>query len=174
MRFHETNDISWNFSGVTLGFHEIFEVLCRLSVLLSVLSKDDCKILASFEQIQNFKVSHFSMAKVKKVNIAVTYNQMDEWTDGHPYIYLLRWRHWYCFFHHEGDEFRERDRPIPHRKQHEIRKSIRSEKYSLNLNLASSAEVTSYLIKLFPLHKKARPFVPLQPLQPCLTCCYGS
>ncbi len=31
-----------------------------------VLAKDDCKITISFEQIQNFKVSHFSMAKVKK------------------------------------------------------------------------------------------------------------
>jgi len=41
--------------------------------LLSVLSKYDYKILVSFEQIQNFKVSHFSMAKVKKVNISVTY-----------------------------------------------------------------------------------------------------
>ncbi len=36
--------------------------------------KDDCKILASFEQIWNFKVLHFLMAKVKKVNIAVTYD----------------------------------------------------------------------------------------------------
>jgi hypothetical protein len=66
-----------------MTFHEIsvvysrlswsFEVLCRLSLSLLVLSKDDCKILASFKQIQNFKVSHFSMAKVTKVNIAVTY-----------------------------------------------------------------------------------------------------
>jgi hypothetical protein len=36
-------------------------------------SKDDCKISGSFEQIRNFKVSHFSMAKVIKVNIAVPY-----------------------------------------------------------------------------------------------------
>jgi hypothetical protein len=44
-----------------------FKVLCRLSVLL----KDDFKISVSFKQIQDFKVVHFSMAKVKKVNIAV-------------------------------------------------------------------------------------------------------
>jgi hypothetical protein len=50
-----------------------FKVLCRLLVLLLVLSKDDCKILVSFELIQNLKVLYFSMAKVKKVNIAVTY-----------------------------------------------------------------------------------------------------
>jgi hypothetical protein len=41
--------------------------------LHSVLSKDDCKISASFKQIQNFDVSNLAMAKVKKVNIAVTY-----------------------------------------------------------------------------------------------------
>jgi hypothetical protein len=35
--------------------------------------KDVCKILVSFELIRNFKVSRFSMAKVIKVNIAVTY-----------------------------------------------------------------------------------------------------
>jgi len=51
--------LSWN-----------FEVLCWLSVLLSVLSKDDCKISVSFKQIWNFKVSHFLMAKVEKVNTA--------------------------------------------------------------------------------------------------------
>jgi hypothetical protein len=43
-----------------------------------VLSKVDCKILVSFEQIQNFEVSNLAMAKVKKVNIAVTYARMDE------------------------------------------------------------------------------------------------
>jgi hypothetical protein len=50
-----------------------FKELCRLLVLLSVLSKDDFKILVSFELIQNLKVLYFSMAKVKKVNITVTY-----------------------------------------------------------------------------------------------------
>jgi hypothetical protein len=50
-----------------------FKVLCRLSVSLSVHLKDDCKILVAFKQIQNIKVSHFWMAKVKKVNITFTY-----------------------------------------------------------------------------------------------------
>ncbi len=50
------------------------DVLCWLSVSLSVLSKVDCKFLVSFEQIQNFKVSSLAMAKVKKVNMAVTYS----------------------------------------------------------------------------------------------------
>jgi hypothetical protein len=40
--------------------------------VLSILSKDDYKISVSIEQIQNFKVSNFGMAKVKKVNITVT------------------------------------------------------------------------------------------------------
>jgi hypothetical protein len=37
-----------------------------------VLSKVDFKISVSFTQIPNFEVSNFAMAKVKKVNIAVT------------------------------------------------------------------------------------------------------
>jgi len=41
--------------------------------LLSVLLKDDSKISASFVQIRNFEVLNFAMAKVQKVNIAVTY-----------------------------------------------------------------------------------------------------
>jgi hypothetical protein len=41
-------------------------------VLLSVLPKVGCKISVSFEQIQNFKVLNLGMAKVKKLNIAVT------------------------------------------------------------------------------------------------------
>jgi len=41
--------------------------------LLSVLSKDDSKILVSFIEIQNFEVSNLAMVKVQKVNIAVTY-----------------------------------------------------------------------------------------------------
>jgi hypothetical protein len=39
-----------------------------------VLSKFDCKISVLFRQIQNFEVSNLAMAKVKKINIAVTYN----------------------------------------------------------------------------------------------------
>ena len=67
MRFHQTNDISRNFCGITLGFHEVSKL-----VSLLVLLKDDCKILVLFEQIQNFEVLNLAMAKVKKVNIAVT------------------------------------------------------------------------------------------------------
>jgi hypothetical protein len=36
--------------------------------------KDDFKILVPFKPVQNLKVSHFLAAKVKKVNIAVTYS----------------------------------------------------------------------------------------------------
>ncbi len=38
----------------------------------SVLSKVDSKISVSFGQIRNFEVLNLAMAKVKKVNIAVT------------------------------------------------------------------------------------------------------
>ncbi len=69
-----------------------FEVLCRLSVLLTALSKDDCKSLVSFEQIQNFKVLHFLMANVRKVNITVTYWKEDsvwyEWLVYNSFLFL--------------------------------------------------------------------------------------
>jgi hypothetical protein len=42
---------------------------------LLVLSKVDHKISASFGLIQNFEISDLTMAKVKKVNIAVTYHE---------------------------------------------------------------------------------------------------
>jgi hypothetical protein len=45
-------------------------------VWLLVLSKVECKISVSFEQIKNFKVLNLGMAKVKKLNIAVTYSAL--------------------------------------------------------------------------------------------------
>ncbi len=73
MRFHKTNKISQNFSGITIDFCEIAKSFVDFrSLSLSLPSKDDCKILVTFEQIQNFKILHFLMAKVIKVNIAVT------------------------------------------------------------------------------------------------------
>jgi hypothetical protein len=41
--------------------------------LISVLSKVDLKILVSFGLIQNFEILDLVIAKVKKVNIAVTF-----------------------------------------------------------------------------------------------------
>jgi hypothetical protein len=38
------------------------------------------KILVSFVQIQNFEVSNLAMAKVQKVNIAVTYRKTNDIT----------------------------------------------------------------------------------------------
>jgi hypothetical protein len=64
---------SSNYSKCTLPFNGTVHFKMLL-VLLSLLLKDDCKILVSFEQIRNFEVSNFAMAKVKKVNIAVTYS----------------------------------------------------------------------------------------------------
>jgi hypothetical protein len=48
--------------------------MAQLSLSLSVLSKVDRKISVSFVLIQNFKISDSAMAKVEKVNIAVTYS----------------------------------------------------------------------------------------------------
>ncbi len=72
MKFCKANNISRNFSGIKLCFYSIAIYFVDFLVLLLVLSKDDCKILVLFEHIQNFEVSNLTMAKVKKVNIAVT------------------------------------------------------------------------------------------------------
>ncbi len=64
MRFHKTNKISQSFSGTLLLLS--CDILCWLSVLLLVLSKDDWKNLISFKQIQIFEVSNLAMVKVKK------------------------------------------------------------------------------------------------------------
>jgi hypothetical protein len=63
MKFHE---ISWY--KTLLAFN--CDVLNWLS--LSVLSKVDCKISVLIGLIQNFEISDLVMAKVKKLNIAVT------------------------------------------------------------------------------------------------------
>jgi hypothetical protein len=54
----------------------IFNVFCWLSLLISVLSKVARKILVLLELIQNFEISDLVMAKVKTVNVAVTYPQL--------------------------------------------------------------------------------------------------
>jgi hypothetical protein len=52
-------------------------------VLLSVLLKVDFKTSVSFQQIQIFEVSNLAMAKVKKVNITVTYQMSTyQWVVG--------------------------------------------------------------------------------------------
>jgi len=43
-----------------------------------MFSKVDCKILVSIGLIQNFENLDLAMAKVKKVNISVTYSQIEE------------------------------------------------------------------------------------------------
>ncbi len=73
MRFHKTNDISQNFSGKTLEFCEILKYFVDFQFRFQYFQKMTAKFQLLLKQIWNFKVSHFSMAKVKKVNIAVTY-----------------------------------------------------------------------------------------------------
>ncbi len=72
MIFHETNEISLKFSQYNNLLLFTCDILCCLSLSLSVLLKVDRKIFISFGLIQNFKVSKLAMAKVKKVNITNT------------------------------------------------------------------------------------------------------
>jgi hypothetical protein len=47
---------------------------------LSVLSKVDCKISVSFEQIRNFKVLNLAMVKVKKVKSQLPNCEYDKYS----------------------------------------------------------------------------------------------
>jgi hypothetical protein len=72
-RFQETNKISRNFSGITIDFREIAKSFFDFRFRFCYLQKMTVKFRCLSELIQNFKVLHFLMAKVIKVNIAVTY-----------------------------------------------------------------------------------------------------
>ncbi len=62
LRHRQTQSLWYNNCLVSFSC----DVLCWLSVLALVLSKDDCKISVSFEQVQNFEVSNLAIVKVKK------------------------------------------------------------------------------------------------------------
>ncbi len=75
MRFHKTNDISQNFSGIILCFCSVAMYFVDFQFSFRYFQKMTAKFHISFEQIRNFKVSNLVMAKVEKVNMAVTYFQ---------------------------------------------------------------------------------------------------
>ncbi len=76
MRFHKTNNISQNFSGITFDFREILKyfVVFRFQFFQKMTAK--FRFLLNRFEISKF--SDFLMVKVKKVNIAITYSQI--WT----------------------------------------------------------------------------------------------
>ncbi len=59
----------------TLGFCEVSSTLETFGFAFGTV-KRWAQNFGFFQTIQNFKVSHFAMAKVKKVNIEVAYSQM--------------------------------------------------------------------------------------------------
>ncbi len=67
MKFHESNKISQNFIVILLCFHLVLMYFIDFCFRFQCFQK-----LVLLEQIQNLKVLNLSMAKVKKVNIAVT------------------------------------------------------------------------------------------------------
>jgi hypothetical protein len=58
--------------GIQLQEEEDCDVLCWLSLSLSVISKFDCRILVSLGQFWNFELSNLPIVRVKKFNIADT------------------------------------------------------------------------------------------------------
>ncbi len=73
MRFHETNNISQNFSGKTVGFCEISKYFVDFQFRFWYFQKMTAKFqfLSNISKLQSFTLL---IAKVKKVNIAVTYS----------------------------------------------------------------------------------------------------
>ncbi len=56
MRFHKTNDISWNFSGITLGFHKISKYFVDFQFRFKYFQK----MTAKFQLLLNrFEISNF-------------------------------------------------------------------------------------------------------------------
>jgi len=76
MRFHKTNNISQNFSGITFDFREILKYF--VDFCLQFFQKMTAKFQFLLNRFEISKFSDFLMAKVKKVNIAITYSQI--WT----------------------------------------------------------------------------------------------
>jgi hypothetical protein len=62
-----------NFSGITLDFHDISKHFVDFQFYFQYFQKMTAKFQFHSNRFENFKISHFSMAKVKKVNIAVNY-----------------------------------------------------------------------------------------------------
>ncbi len=77
MRFHKTNDISWNFSGITLGFHEVLNYFLDIWFCFRYFQKMTSKLqfLLNWFKISKFRT--FQWQKLIKVNIADTYREND-------------------------------------------------------------------------------------------------
>jgi hypothetical protein len=69
MRFHETNNISQNFSGVILAFHEVAKYFVDFWFCFQYFRKMTAKFQFQSNRFEIFKVLNVAMAKVKKVAV---------------------------------------------------------------------------------------------------------
>ncbi len=89
-RFDKTNDISWNFSGITLGFSEVLKYFVDFQFCLLYFQK----MTAKFWFLSNrFKISKFRIFWWQtNVNITVTYWKEDsvwyEWLVYNSFLFL--------------------------------------------------------------------------------------
>ncbi len=68
MRFHKTNDISWHFSGITLGFHEILKYFVDFQFCLKYLRN----MIEKFQLLLNrFKISKFYAFQWRKLKKSI-------------------------------------------------------------------------------------------------------
>ncbi len=72
-KFHDTEEMSWNFIGIVLCFRSVAMYLVQFRFRFWCFQKLTAKFQFHSNRFENFKVSNLVMAKVKKVNIAVTY-----------------------------------------------------------------------------------------------------
>ncbi len=74
MRFDETNNIAWNFSGITLGFHGASKYFIDfIWFRFRYFQKMTAKFRFLLNRFEISKFHTFRGRKLKKVNITVTY-----------------------------------------------------------------------------------------------------
>ncbi len=85
-RFHETNKISGNCSGITLGFCEISKYFVDFQFCFKYLRKMTVKFRLLWNRFEISKFHTFRWRKLKKVNITVT----QVYNTGHWSIFFVR------------------------------------------------------------------------------------
>jgi hypothetical protein len=65
MRFHKTNDISWNFSGITLGFREVAKYFVHYWFCFRCFQKMTAKFWLHLNRFEISKIHTWLLQKLK-------------------------------------------------------------------------------------------------------------
>jgi hypothetical protein len=63
MRFHKTNDISQNFSGIILGFHEVLKYVLDFCIHFQYFRKMNFSVIFTDLKFQSFKLGNGESSK---------------------------------------------------------------------------------------------------------------